>query len=367
MKKFIVISLLMFSISSSWAAVDKRWYSSTQVKQGEQIFKQNCASCHGQNAEATPNWKQTDANGNYPPPPLNGTAHAWHHDIELLRKTVREGGQRLGGVMPPFKDKLSTVQIDQAIAYFQSKWPDDLYAKWSGRFEDSSLPSLDDVKVASNNQVTRHLKQRVGNADLGDPKKTVLDDIWQVKMQNRFVYLIKDGQYALIGDLIDLKNGVNLTEKERRSSAIDAINAYNDTQLVVYEPKIKVKTTLNIFTDTSCPYCQKLHQEVPRLLDAGIKVRYLPYARGGSRGPGYQTLRSVWCAKNKTKAMTDAKNENTDGLPAGDCLEAKIVDQSFITGNQVGVTGTPALFKETGEKIEGYVPYQKLIPMLIKQ
>lgn len=367
MKKFILIPLLMFSISSSWAATDKRWYSSAQVRQGEQVFKQNCASCHGQNAEATPNWKQTDANGNYPPPPLNGTAHAWHHDIELLRRTVREGGQKLGGVMPPFEDKLSSQQIDQAIAYFQSKWPDDLYAKWSGRFEDTSLPSLDDVIVASNNRITRHLRQRIGNVELGDPKQTVLDDIWQVKMQNRFVYLINDGQYALIGDLVDLKSGVNLTEKERRGSALDAINAYGDTELVVYEPKGEIKTTLNVFTDTSCPYCRKLHKEVPRLLDAGIKVRYLPFPRGGKSGPGYQTLRSVWCAKDRSEAMTDAKNQDTSDLPRGDCREAAIVDQGYKTGNQVGVTGTPALFKESGEKIEGYVPYQKLIPMLVKQ
>ncbi len=367
MKKIIVIQLLMFSIGTALAATDNRWYSSVQVNQGEQVFKQNCASCHGQNAEATTNWKQTDANGKYPPPPLNGTAHAWHHDIELLRKTIREGGQKLGGVMPPFQDKLSAEQIDQAIAFFQSKWSDDIYAKWSGRFEETSLPSLNDVKLALNNQITRHLKKRVGNTQLGSPKKTDIEDVWQVKMQNRYVYLIDDGQYAMIGDLVDLKNGVNLTEQERRVSALDAINAYKDTDLVIYEPKGKIKTTLNVFTDTSCPYCRKLHKEIPKLLDAGIKVRYLPFARGGSRGPGYQTLRSVWCAENRSKAMTDAKNQDTVDLPDGTCQDADIVDQGYVTGNQVGVTGTPALFKATGEKVEGYVPYQQLIPMLVQQ
>ncbi len=140
MKTMIVIALLAFSWSLVWAENDQRWYSSDHVSNGERVFKQNCASCHGQNAEATPIWKETDSNGNFPPPPLNGSAHAWHHDIQVLRRTIRNGGQKLGGTMPPFKESLSPVQVDQAIAYFQSKWPDDTYQKWSEAFEITNLP-----------------------------------------------------------------------------------------------------------------------------------------------------------------------------------------------------------------------------------
>jgi len=146
MNHILIVLLILSAMGSAWSFENNRWYTHDQVKQGNMVFKQNCASCHGQNAEATPNWKETNADGHYPPPPLNGTAHAWHHDLDVLRRQIREGGQQLGGVMPPFKERLSSEQIDQAIAYFQSKWPDDLYQKWSGRFEDTSLPSIDDIK-----------------------------------------------------------------------------------------------------------------------------------------------------------------------------------------------------------------------------
>ena len=102
----IFIATFMLITGQVIAAEQERWYSDDQVTEGEQLFRLNCASCHGQNAEATPNWKQTDANGNYPPPPLNGSAHAWHHDLDLLRRTIREGGAKLGGQMPGFESQL---------------------------------------------------------------------------------------------------------------------------------------------------------------------------------------------------------------------------------------------------------------------
>ncbi|MCP4433357.1 MAG: cytochrome c [Gammaproteobacteria bacterium] len=135
MKEIIVLTSLYLMTTVSFAESTARWFTIDQVNQGGALFKQNCAVCHGQNAEATADWKTTDANGNYPPPPLNGTAHAWHHGLDLLKTTVREGGQKLGGVMPPFADKLSDNEMDMVIAYFQSKWADDIYQKWAGRFE----------------------------------------------------------------------------------------------------------------------------------------------------------------------------------------------------------------------------------------
>jgi len=103
-----------------------------------------------------------------------------------------------------------------------------------------------------------------------------------------------------------------------------------------------------------------------KLLEAGITVRYFPYARGGERGPGYRHLRSVRCAQNRNQAMTDAKNQKFDSLPSGDCEAASTVDRGYLAGNKIGISGTPALIKSNGEKIEGYRPYQELIPQLLR-
>lgn len=101
-----------------------------QMKRGGQLFQQHCAACHGKNAEGTRNWQQRDAAGKLPPPPLNGTAHAWHHPTSVLIDVIQNGTQRIGGNMPPWKDKLSEAQIRDIIAWFQAKWSDEIYAAW---------------------------------------------------------------------------------------------------------------------------------------------------------------------------------------------------------------------------------------------
>jgi len=126
-----IISILCLVSWNTTAA--ERWFNQAVVEHGAELFQQNCAVCHGANAEGTSDWKKTDANGNYPPPPLDGSAHAWHHSIPQLARSIKEGGIKLGGVMPPFADKLSDQDVLAVIAYFQSKWPDEIYTGWHDR------------------------------------------------------------------------------------------------------------------------------------------------------------------------------------------------------------------------------------------
>lgn len=107
-----------------------RWYTDDQVVLGRVVFQVHCASCHGERAEATPDWRKTGGDGHYPPPPLNGTAHGWHHSLGVLKQTIQEGGAASGGVMPPFRDVLSDEESVAAIAYFQSFWSDQIYGRW---------------------------------------------------------------------------------------------------------------------------------------------------------------------------------------------------------------------------------------------
>ncbi len=101
-----------------------------QVRRGGELFEKNCAVCHGQKGEGGANWRQRDASGKFPPPPLNGTGHAWHHPMKILRYVIKNGSPGGQGNMPAWKDKLSDAQIDEIIAWMQAQWPDQAYQAW---------------------------------------------------------------------------------------------------------------------------------------------------------------------------------------------------------------------------------------------
>lgn len=221
---------------------------------------------------------------------------------------------------------------------------------------------------ATPEEMTRLLKLRLGTDQVETPVATGVDGVYQTRFGNKFAYLIEGGRYVFIGDLIDLKMAQNMTEISRRELVVESLASFGEEKQIVYPAEGEERAILNVFTDTSCGYCQKLHQEVKYLQQAGISVHYFPFPRGGNRGPGYSDLRRVWCADDQLEAMSIAKRAAPGALPtAENCASASFVDDGYVLGNLIGVSGTPALYTSNGTQFNGYVPYQELIPQLINQ
>ena len=108
----------------------ERWYDPSRIDSGRVVYAEHCARCHGVRAEATPNWRQREADGTFPPPPLDGTAHAWHHPFEVLARQIKFGVPGGTGKMPTFQGVLTDEEIIDVIAWFQSLWPEEIYEQW---------------------------------------------------------------------------------------------------------------------------------------------------------------------------------------------------------------------------------------------
>lgn len=111
----------------------ERWYSTANVTRGAPVFAENCAVCHGKGAQGAFTWRRRSADGTFPPPPLDGSGHAWHHPLSGLAAHIKNGAAPGQGSMPGFGGTLSDAQIKDAIAWFQSKWSDTTYKNWLKR------------------------------------------------------------------------------------------------------------------------------------------------------------------------------------------------------------------------------------------
>ena len=132
MRAILITMLLLLSACTDPVVetVPGRWYTVAQVEQGGRLYHQFCAICHAADGSATAEWRTPGPDGDYPPPPLNGTAHTWHHPLDMLDRTIANGGAEFGGVMPGFGSALDKDERLAIIAWFQSLWSDDIYARW---------------------------------------------------------------------------------------------------------------------------------------------------------------------------------------------------------------------------------------------
>ncbi|ROR29831.1 DsbC family protein [Inmirania thermothiophila] len=172
-------------------------------------------------------------------------------------------------------------------------------------------------------------------------------------------YITADGRYVLQGDLIDLEARANLTEQARAGQRRALIEQVPESEMIVYGPA-DARHTVTVFTDIDCPYCRRLHAQMAEYNRLGIRIRYLAFPRAGIGSESYRKAVAVWCAQDRRAAMTEAKQ----GRPVPERTCDDPVARHYRLGRQVGVTGTPALVREDGRMIPGYVPPQRLLEIL---
>lgn len=213
-------------------------------------------------------------------------------------------------------------------------------------------------RQADMDQLLENLKKEIPNVKAEDVSETPIAGLYQVINNGAIVYLTPNLKYAVSGNIIDLENRVDITARDQGQLSIGQINALGEDAMVVYPAKGgEEKRTITVFTDTSCPYCAKLHKEVPKLNEAGITVRYLLYPRAGAGSEPYQVMQSVWCSDDKLQALTDAKAGKE--IPKKEC-ENPIMSH-IAMAQRVGLRGTPLIYLDSGERVNGYRPADQLI------
>ena len=201
----------------------------------------------------------------------------------------------------------------------------------------------------------KSLSRLSSDFEISDVKETPIKGIYQVTIGPDVIYMSRDGNYVLKGEILDIGNRRNLTEDFRAQTRINLLNTISDGEYIEFS-STKTKNHIYVFTDVDCGYCRKLHRDVPELNSMGIAVRYLAYPRAGVDSIIGEEMRNVWCAENRQKALTTSKNRQP--------IEVKICDapiaRHHALGRELGVTGTPAIFLENGRKLPGYIPPDEL-------
>ena len=128
--------------------------------------------------------------------------------------------------------------------------------------------------------------------------------------------------------------------------------------MIIFKPAGETKAIINVFTDVDCGYCRKLHNEVPELNAMGIEVRYLAFPRAGI---SLRILRSKLPPPGVLiHPMKPSRRSRMASAPAPQSVQTTLLLTLSISGQSLGVTGTPAIVLMDGTLIPGYKPAAEL-------
>ncbi len=215
---------------------------------------------------------------------------------------------------------------------------------------------LSQALAAEVSEELQHVRDKVtGMFDSIEPEHvnaSPIDGWYMIQKGSTVAYITEDGRYLLQGDLIDLDNEINLTEASRSQSRRELMASVIADNSITFSPA-ETKYSVSVFTDVECTYCRRLHSQIDEYLAHGIEVRYLLYPRNGPASRSWNTSEEVWCATDRRNALTMAKLDRK--FESSSC-DASIIQDNYVLGKAVGLSGTPAIVFDNGTLIGGYLP-----------
>ncbi|SEH07969.1 thioredoxin fold domain-containing protein [Candidatus Venteria ishoeyi] len=169
-----------------------------------------------------------------------------------------------------------------------------------------------------------------------------------------------DGKFSMHSSRFSNANHMLFADVDYADVIRETLSWLDESRMVVYEPTSSIQHTLTIFTDTTCPFSQNLHQEIPTLNAAGVRVRYLPFPRLGEHSQGLYDMTRIWCSAERQENL----DAGFSGFPMDEEDCRSDLEFSITLGNALGLMGTPTILFEGGSASTGYSSAHDLLQYL---
>ncbi|KMT63691.1 thiol:disulfide interchange protein [Catenovulum maritimum] len=221
------------------------------------------------------------------------------------------------------------------------------------------LPLVTIFALANSHQ---QLQQKLQNAlewQINSIVNSPIEGIYQLDTERGIFYASADGKYLMQARIYNVEAGM----RDETEAALKAVRLNGVKRFVGDAIEFKAdneKYAVTVFTDLSCAYCQRMHEQMSEYNSIGITVRYLAFPSAGLSSQGFDDLISVWCAKDPKHAMTLAQAGKP--IAANSCKNS--IEEQFRFGQQIGINGTPNIILPDGSIIAGYQSASELLMTL---
>ena len=191
-------------------------------------------------------------------------------------------------------------------------------------------------------------------------KKTDLDYIFEVRINNELVYVNREVTHMFIeGQLIQLNNGKNLTEERKNE-----ILSINFTDLPFQQAIVSdfnnsgqgAVREIAVFEDPNCGYCRKFRRSLSKIENLRVYTFLYPILGDSS----VRISKNVWCSENPSHTWDELMLNDVEPSDIGASPCKFNLESVLAIGKNLGIQATPTIFLSSGERLRGAVSEETL-------
>ncbi len=209
------------------------------------------------------------------------------------------------------------------------------------------------LAMAQEAVIRKNLVERLPNLPpIDEVSKTPMNGLFEVRLNGTDIYYTDaEGNFLLMGNLIDTKARRNLTEER-----VEKLTAVSFDALPLKDAFVIVRGNgqrkMAVFEDPNCGYCKRFERDLQKVNNVTVYMFLYPILGPSST----ERSRNIWCSKDKGQAWLDWMVR--DQLPTAASCDTAPLSRNVEFGKKHKITGTPTLIFADGSRVPGAVPAQ---------
>lgn len=241
--------------------------------------------------------------------------------------------------------------------------PSGAFAFGGGGCGEGACSDCHSIDADETKELLKEIVSEVHAADFAEVPGLFVVDITDKKGNRGIIYMDFSKSYLLFGKvaIMGIADGQNVGRRElMRLRRVDPTTLPLTDSLVLGRKDAPKKVIL--FTDPKCPYCEKLHPELKKVVEADpdivFFIKMLPLVK--IHPESYDIAKAVLC-ENDIKLLEDsfAKKE----VPPPTC-ESDAVDRTLKLAQSLGIGSTPTMILPDGRISPGYQSAENLLKLI---
>jgi len=217
------------------------------------------------------------------------------------------------------------------------------------------------IEIRETKEILKDLVMNVHAVDFSEVPGLFIVDATGNNGKRGVLYMDFSKSYVIAGNFMSIADKANISQRELiRLRRVDLTTIPLTDSLVIGDPGAPKKVI--VFTDPQCPYCEKLHPELKKVVKTDPSVvffiKLMPLVK--LHPEAYKISKAILC-EDSLQLLEDSFAGKP--VPEPSC-ESDAVDRTLKLAQELGIGSTPTIILPDGRLAPGYRPAEDILKLI---